>query len=214
MTDATPPADAAPADAPVTDTPVANAAPPASPDGAAPVSAPPVADAPPAPVEVKYDLKIPEGSPLDPAALERTVAIARERGLSAEQAQAMVDHASSEAIATRDATLAAYQPGGAEWVKQESAWRDASLADPELGGGKPEVLAAKVAEAKQALEKFGSKEFAAFVEKTGFGSHPEVLKVFTRIAKASAEPAFTVPGSTGHGADAWRQQMYPSMSQP
>lgn len=182
--------------------------------GAVAASETPAAEVPPpAPVEVKYDLKIPEGSPLDPAALERTVAIARERGLSAEQAQAMVNLASSEAITARDATLAAYQPGGAEWVKQETAWREASLADPELGGGKPEVLAAKVADAKQALERFGSKEFAAFVEKTGFGSHPEVLKVFTRIAKASAEPAFTVPGSTGQSGDAWRQQMYPSMSQ-
>jgi hypothetical protein len=175
---------------------------------------------------VKYELKLPDASTLDPAALERAVAIARERSLTPEQAQAALELANTEAkaaVAKANADfLAAYQPGdpekgiapGAEWTKQHDAWLSQSLADPDLGAGKVEQLNAKVALASQAFERFASPAFRALLSEkgTGYGSHPEVIRTFAAIGAAMAEQPFVTPGTDTPADDREKlYRMYPSM---
>lgn len=164
---------------------------------------------------VVYDLKLPANPSLDPASIERTVAIARERGLSNDAAQAALELANTEVAAAVTAYQAAHQPGGAEWVKQEAAWRDAALADPEIGAGKPELFAARVAVAEKAFTKFASPAFIEMMTKSGFASHPEVVRVFAKIGEAMGEGALAINGASptltaGRAED----RMYPTMTPP
>lgn len=167
----------------------------------------------------KYDLKLPENAVIDASVLERTAATARELGLSNEHAQKVVNALNQEAATAQQAAvetaLKSHQPGGAEWVKQETAWRDAVLQDPELGDGKPEQLEAAVTAGSKVLAKYGTPELGQFLETTGLGSHPAVLKFVARLGKAMGEgdivkgpPASPTKDDTEEGRAA---RMFPSM---
>ena len=174
---------------------------------------------------VTYELKLPDASTLEPAVVERTVAFAKARGLSNADAQAALEFANTEVAgavqASRDAFLAAYQPGdpekgiapGAEWQKQHDNWLAASLADPEIGAGKPEQLDAKVAQAQRAFEKYASPEFRALLSQTGYGSHPELVRTFAAIGAAMSEGPLVTAGAQG-GSPSQQDvldKMYPTM---
>lgn len=187
-----------------------NAPPPA---GGAPASDPP-AWTPPATKEVfekaitdavtaesakykapdKYEgLKLPDKITVDPTLIERTGAIARDLGLSQDKAQKTLDFVASEAARETAAALSAYSPptaelpdGGAKWKEQNDAWKSASLADKELGDGKPEQLKASADLAKKVLAKFGDPESIDFVESV-LGSNPAALRILVRIGKAMGE---------------------------
>ncbi len=156
-------------------------------------------------------MKLPEGSTLDAPALERTAAIARELGLSdSAAAQKVVDFLHQEASSQREAFLAAHQPGGAEWVKQEAAYREAALADAEIGGT-PEKLATSTELAKRAFAKFADPEAAGFFETSGLGSHPQVLRMLTRIGKAMGEGALVTGAPSTTKGERAEDRLFPTM---
>jgi hypothetical protein len=145
----------------------------------------------------KYTLKLPEKSVLDATVTERTTAIARELGLSTDDgAQKVLDFTNQEVAKALEATVAAHQPGGAEWTKQADAWKAAAFADPDLGDGKQAVFDATVAKAKAVLEKFAPPGMIEFLHNTGYGSNPDVLRFLSKIAKASGDGSL-ITGSGG-----------------
>lgn len=167
-------------------------------------------------------MKLPEKSTLDAAVLERTAATARELGLSNDAAQKALEFVNQE-VATREAAfLAAHNPGDPEknippgdaWVKQQDAWKAAALADPDLGAGKPEQLEARAGLAMRAFDKFSTPQFRDAVRRTGFGSHPEFVKVFVKIGEAMSESSLAVPDATGGSASEAERlnALYPSMA--
>jgi hypothetical protein len=145
----------------------------------------------------KYDLKLPDKSTVAPAVVERTAAIARELGLSQEHAQKMLDFQVQELATLEDsaiaATLQAHAPGGEVWEKQVQKWNDAALADAEIGGNKPEQLAASVKLASQVVAKFGDQESIDFLKSNPLGSHPALIRLLVRIGKASSEGSLVIP---------------------
>lgn len=181
------------------------------------------ADAKAAAVPDKYDLKLPETPTLDPTALERTAAFARSQGLSNAAAQAVLELANTEAAsafqAKHDAFLADYSPGdptkqiapGKEWTRMQDEWTNASLADPEIGAGKPEQLEAKVKLAQRAYEHFGPPELRELLRTTGYGSHPLMVRTFAAVGAAMAEGTFAVAGAESGRATADLYTLYPSM---
>lgn len=185
--------------------------PPPPPPAGDPAAPPPPPDdkkkdppAPPAGAPEKYELKLPENAALTADAIERTAASARSLGLSNEAAQKVLELANAEAVAQRDAFLAAHSPGdpaknippGAEWVKQQDAWKAQASADPEIGGT-PEQFNASIAAANKAFAQFATPGFKEHVWKSGLASHPEVVRVFARIGKAMGEGSVVQPGSGG-----------------
>lgn len=144
----------------------------------------------------KYDLKLPDKiTVIDPTVVERTAAIARELGLSQDNASKMLGLVASEAARETAAALFAYSPptaelpeGGSKWKEQNDAWKTASLADKELGDGKPEQLKASADLAKKVLAKFGDPESIDFVDSV-LGSNPAALRILVRIGKAMGESA-------------------------
>ncbi|WP_320728974.1 peptidase [Enterobacter kobei] len=126
----------------------------------------------------KYEFKPAEGQELDTAALEQFEPIARELNLSNEQAQKMVD-----LYGTKILPMVQQQQAEA-WQKTTEKWAEDVKADKEIGGDK---LTANLSAAQRALDLFGSPALKEYLEGTGLGNHPELVKTFIKIGKAMSE---------------------------
>lgn len=134
----------------------------------------------------KYEFKLPEGQTLHPDVQSQFEAVARELNMPQEAAQKLV-----EAMAPK---IAAAQQAAFEQVR--TGWTDAVKADPELGGDK---LDANLAIAKKAMDRFGSPELKTYLNETGLGDNPELVRFFFKAGKAISEDKH-VPGSSGNAA--------------
>ncbi|MBT1907227.1 peptidase [Enterobacter kobei] len=126
----------------------------------------------------KYEFKPAEGQELDTAALEQFEPIARELNLSNEQAQKMVD-----LYGTKILPMVQQQQAEA-WQKTTEQWAADVKADKEIGGDK---LTANLSAAQRAMDLFGSHALKEYLEGTGLGNHPELVKTFIKIGKAMSE---------------------------
>lgn len=199
-----------------------SAAPIVPPADAAAVPATPPADAtvPPAepPPVVEYTLALPEHSVLDAAAIERTVAIAREQGLSPAHAQAALNLANTEATALRDATLAAYQPGGAEHAKIVEGWQAETLADPALGAT-PEARQATIQRAIGVIDRFAVANPAEgtalkqALNDTGFGSKREVVRFMAWLGESAREGTIVQGDDAPPPPKSVAARLYPNLPQ-
>lgn len=153
--------------------PSTNAADTPKPDANSAESAPP-----PKVVPETYDLKLSENSPLDSDALTKLAAEAKALGLSQEEAADFVK------VREEDVT---------DFIKQrKDAWLNQSKADPEIGGTK---LAENVVVANRAIEKYASPALKSELAKTGYGSHPEMVRMFARIGREMADDRAILPGA-------------------
>ncbi len=126
----------------------------------------------------KYEFKPAEGQELDTSALEQFEPIARELNLTNEQAQKMVD-----LYGTKIMPMVQQQQAEA-WQKTTEQWAADVKADKEIGGDK---LTANLSSAQRALDLFGSPALKEYLEGTGLGNHPELVKTFIKIGKAMSE---------------------------
>lgn len=187
--------------------------PPVPPSGDPPAGdppAPPAVEAPPAApvVPEKYELALPKDSTLDPAVLERTAATARELGLSQEHAQKTLDFVTAEVAAREAALLEDYKPGGKIRDANVQRYEADALADVEIGGS-PEKLTASVDLAEKFLGTYGSEGMHNFLDVTGLGSHPELIRMFAKAAKDMGEGTFVSGAPTGTAKSA-AEVLYPS----
>ena len=126
----------------------------------------------------KYEFKPAEGQELDAAALEQFEPIARELNLTNEQAQKMVDLYGSKIMPM------VQQQQVEAWQKTTEQWAADVKADKEIGGDK---LTGNLSAAQRALAQFGTPELKEYLEGTGLGNHPELVKAFVKIGKAMSE---------------------------
>lgn len=126
----------------------------------------------------KYEFQAAEGVELDNAALEQFEPIARELNLTNEQAQKMVD-----LYGTKIMPMVQKQQAEA-WQKQTEGWAETVKADKEIGGDK---LTANLSAAQRALDQFGTPELKEYLNATGLGNHPDLVKTFVKIGKAMSE---------------------------
>lgn len=168
-----------------------------------------------------YDLKLPDGSTLPADFVTRTADTARALGLSNEAGQKLLDAQIAEiaqaTTATKEAvkaeTIAAMQPGGAVWNEQEALWRNQSLTDVEIGGS-PEKLTANVELANKVVNRFATEGTKDFFQKSGLGSHPELIRVFARIGRQMSESTLVLPHTTSGGTVTEEERLakrYPTM---
>ena len=88
--------------------------------------------------------------------------------------------------------------------KTAEAWAEASRTDPEFGGAQ---FDANLAVAKRGYNMFASDGLKSLLEQTGYGNHPEVLRVFHKIGKLLNEDNI-VGGGAGGSFDA--RAMFPN----
>lgn len=135
----------------------------------------------------KYDLKLPEGSLLDANFLARQAETAKALGLSQELAQKQVELASNEVKAYHDAAVAKHQALVTEWMNQAKT-------DKEIGG---DAFAQNAELSRRVVEKYSNPDFMKMLDQTGYGNHPELVRVFARIGRAIGEDTFIPPTAGG-----------------
>lgn len=123
--------------------------------------------------EVELELKLPEGMKPDEALLGGFRPLAKELGLKQEQAQQLVDLYVSR-------QQAALEEARANQNVAVRAWIEDVRKDPELGGA---AFEKNVSVALQAAQKFGGAGLLEVLEKSGLGSHPEVVRAFYRMGR-------------------------------
>lgn len=131
----------------------------------------------------KYEFTAGEGQELDKEAVAAFEPIARELGLSNEQAQKIVDVYGSTIMPQ----IAKQQE--AAWQKQVTEWAETVKADKELGSVE------SIGNAQKAMDQFGTPELKQYLNDSGLGNHPELFRIFSRIGKAMSEDGF-VGGSS------------------
>ena len=125
----------------------------------------------------KYEFQAAEGVELDTEALKDFEPVARDLNLTNEQAQKLVD--------AYPKILAGVQQRQAEaWQAQTEQWAADVKADKEIGGDK---LTANLSAAQRALDLFGGPVLKEYLNTTGLGNHPELVKAFVKIGKAMSE---------------------------
>lgn len=135
----------------------------------------------------KYALKVPKESHLDKSAIERIEQYAKERGLSNDEAQWLLDreHQAVDGYVKRATEL--NQRISKEWAEQVKQ-------DKEIGGEKYDQA---VAYARNAMQRFASEELIKALQETGYGNHPELVRTFYRIGRAMSNDRFVTPREHG-----------------
>lgn len=120
-----------------------------------------------------YTLAMPEGVVLDEAMLSTFSPVFKDIGLTHNQAQALtnafIEHGQADA-----------KSKGEAWAKTVTGWEEQARADPQIGGDKWD---ATVASAVRAVNKLGSPELKAYLEASGGGNHPELIRIFSRVGE-------------------------------
>jgi len=226
-TDPAPAADPAPVDpAPAADpaadpAPADPAAPPADPadddddgtalggkkpDDPADPDAPKEPDAPTVPES--YELTAPEGMTIDPDLLAEATPIFKEAGLTNDQANAILPVAKSLMTKTQDATVQSMIDAGNQ---QRKAWLDAAKADEQIGGNKWDASLDSAATALDALGYPEGSDFRKTLNETGFGNHPEMIRIFARLGSMVGEDGDFVRPDAGAQVKPSREEvLYPN----
>lgn len=137
----------------------------------------------------KYTFELGESSPLAQEDVDKIAAQARSQGLSQEKFAALLKETEATAVAltTREQTRRTTERDG---------WLNTTKADKEIGG---QNLTTTLAHTKRVMDRFapeGSK-FREVLNETGFGNHPEFLRVFMQIGKAMSEDSTLLGGGAG-----------------
>lgn len=198
LTEAAPAPEAAPEPAPAPTTVLGEALKPAeAPVEPAPAEAP---EAAPQVVEGQSEEPAPPPT-FEPFTLPEGVTVAPEQltdftGLLGQfETESKADHAKMQALGQQllDRHLAAVQRIQQAqldaWESQKVAWKDAFMADPELGGPRAQTT---VDSALQFIRTHGGTEaeqaeFAQLMNTSGLGNHPAMIRMLARAGRAMSE---------------------------
>jgi hypothetical protein len=136
-----------------------------------------------------YDFKVPEGFEIDSEVLEQFTGIAKQLGLTQEQAQGVVD-LQTKLIEKGEATRQEALQNALD--EQASRWADEIKNDPELGGAKFEETTRV---ALRAVQAFATDDLRLLLNESGIGNHPEMVRLFHAIGLAISEDKVVLPGN-------------------
>lgn len=155
----------------------------------------------------EIELKLPEGMQ-GGQSFESFKGLVKELGLPTDTAQKLVDFVASN-------QKAAVEAQRAEVERTQKTWIDSLKADKEIGG---QEFDSNIQVARKAVERFGSGELKAFLEETGLGNHPAMVRAFYRIGKAIAEDSISgtsngAPAALASSDEAFYRSLYPNTPQ-
>lgn len=165
---------------------VTNAAPPppANPDGHGQI---PEGNAKPtAPQEITYSLKSPEGMKVSEQGINHVLELAKAHGWDNDTAQDYLNSVAEQSRASVQRSLDAYQA-------QRKEWRASIQSDPELGGQNFERTVHRCGKLMQKIDPKG--ELRTFMNTSGIGDHPVVVRAFEQIARYLVPDDFVTGGS-------------------
>jgi hypothetical protein len=143
-------------------------------------------------VPEKYEIKLPDGMQLDEALLGAVSPVFKDLFLTNDQAQALVsafvEHRTKEA-----------GEQGTKWAETVTGWGETAKADPDIGGVKWD---ATVAASTRAINRLGTPALKEYLEASGGGNHPELIRVFAKVGAMIKEDAPPDGGAEGAGQPA------------
>lgn len=122
------------------------------------------------------DFNMPEGVEVDAALLDQFKPIAKELGLTQEQAQRLVDLQASSAKEAAERSQKAF-------TEQQDEWVNTAKADKEFGGDKFEESVGAARAALKAVAGDNYPKLQDALNFTGAGNHPEVIRFMVRLSK-------------------------------
>jgi hypothetical protein len=131
------------------------------------------------------DFEAPDGVTLNAEKIDKLKEFSKAKNLTQAEAQGLVDMA-VELQAEQNQAFAD------QIIEQRAAWREQAQADPEFGG---KAFATNLPIAVAGRDRFGTPELTELLNQSGLGDHPEVIRLFYRVGKATGEHDF-VNGST------------------
>lgn len=137
--------------------------------------------------EIQYDLKLAENSLLDQSKVDDVKAYAKSKGLSPEQAQDLLNR--------EEATLKGFlEQQQNELQKASEEWKKQAVLDKEIGG---ENFNKNVELAHRAIKRFGNETLTKYLDESGLGNHPDVIRMFMKIGQAMSEDKIIGSNSQG-----------------
>ena len=138
----------------------------------------------PGKVPEKYDLKAPEGYEIDPKMVEEFTPIAKELGLTNEQAQKLADVWNKHSIESAEAPYKAYE-------EFRTKGREEIVKDPALGDGKDNLKPEVRTNISKVYDAIGDAKlieaFKADMDLTGSGDRPSFVRVMNAVGKLLSE---------------------------
>jgi phage shock protein A len=148
--------------------------------------------------EVYEAFQLPDGVEIDAKAIELASPVFKELGLTQENAQKVVGLYTEltkqldERIATQRAETIA------DWLKQAKA-------DKEIGGAK---WSKSLEQAQSIVNKYADAETRQFLEETGLGNHPGLIKMLAKAGANFSEGSFVAQGANDSRAARTLEQVF------
>lgn len=149
-------------------------------------------DADKVPEDGKYALTMPDGVELDTELADALGPEFKDLGLTNAQAQKLVDKYVE--IQTGRETGKAKA-----WGERVQGWADDAKADKEIGGDKWDGT---VKDATRFISKMGTPELKEFLNASGGGNHPELIRIFAKAGALIKEDDPASGGGEGKGKPA------------
>lgn len=149
--------------------------------------------------QIEFDLKLPENTLLSDEAKDEIVSIAKEQGLSQDQAQKVLDLQSEIASEVSDQFTQDFED-------QVNSWGEEIKADKDLGG---DNLGKNVELAKRAVVAFAGEEFLTELDQTGYANHPRLFKMLTKIGAELQAGDLVLSSAQSNQPKSAAQIMYP-----
>lgn len=130
---------------------------------------------------------LPEGVEVNETDMAEFGNVARELGLTQEQAQRLLTH-EAERIAASNAAVAE------QYAERSAKWASDAKADKEFGG---DAFDQSVSVAMTAMEKFAGDDVRELMNETGLGNHPGVIRMFWKIGQSIANDGIVGGGDGG-----------------
>ena len=163
-------------------------------------------------VPEKYGLKLPDGSKLDAAHIEKIAEFSKKHGFSDKEAQALLERDNE--------TFSAYAERMKQQQKTESEaalkaasekWLAETKNDKEIGG---EAFVKTAELTKRVLDRFGNDELKRLLNESGYGNHPEVVRFVNKVGSSMKEDQLVLAGTVATGgAKSMEKIFYPNQAQ-
>lgn len=144
------------------------------------------------PEDGNYALKMPDGVELDAELASSLGPEFKELGLTNKQAQKLVDK-----------YIEVQQKRGEEkvksWGETVQKWADDAKADKDIGGDKWD---GSVKNARRFIDTMGTPELKEFLNASGGGNHPELIRIFAKAGALIKEDDPALGGAEGRGKPA------------
>ncbi|OHV24940.1 hypothetical protein EOS93_25215 [Rhizobium sp. RMa-01] len=144
------------------------------------------------PDDGKYALTMPEGVELDKELVDALGSNFKDLGLTTRQAQQLAD----KFIEVQTARGKASAEG---WANRVQGWADDAKKDSEIGGTKWD---GSVSAAHLALSKLGTPALKEYLNASGGGNHPELIRIFAKVGSMIQEDNPPAGGAGGDGRKA------------